>query len=82
MNISTFMRSLGPNSGSSHLRSQADLGLRGGLILLSLTIYPILARAGSEIVRWVIAQLTIPSSLKRSTILACFEPSKPLRSDW
>jgi hypothetical protein len=30
------MRSPGPNSSSSHLRWQADLGLPGGLILLSL----------------------------------------------
>lgn len=66
------MRSAGPNSGSSHLRSQADLGLPGGLILLSLTIYPILARIGSEIVPWIMAQVTITQFFKAQHDLGVF----------
>lgn len=42
MNISTYMRIPGPRSPSSRLRWQADLGLPGGLISLSLSVLGLL----------------------------------------
>src|ERR1017187_6999071 len=42
MNISTYMRSPGSRSRSSRLRWQADLGLPGGLISLSLPVLGLL----------------------------------------